>query len=138
MKVVFACSANAWRSPIAEALLKKNKPDIHIDSAGTYAYRKVIKEVEDLLTRENAEEYVKKVPESLDSKQLNEYDIIVAMEPKHKKAILDRCPECQSKIVVWNIDDPIGLPPGYGEKIFDRMRESERTRRIIVRNFFGA
>ena len=107
---------------MAEALLKKNRPDIHVDSAGTYAYHKVIDEVKDFLTREDAEEYVKKLPDSLDSKQLNEYDIIVVMESKHKEAILSRCSECQSKIVVWNIDDPIKLPPGYGEKIFNQIR----------------
>jgi len=44
------------------------------------------------------------------------------MESKHKKAILSRCSECQNKIVVWNIDDPIKLPPGYGEKIFNQIR----------------
>jgi len=37
---------------MAEALLKKNRPDIHVDSAGTYAYHKVIDEVKDFLTRE--------------------------------------------------------------------------------------
>ncbi len=107
---------------MTEALLKKNRPDIHVDSAGTYAYHKVTDEVKDFLTREDAEEYVRKLPDSLDSKQLNEYDIIVVMESKHKKAILSRCSECQSKIVVWNIDDPIKLPPGYGEKIFNQIR----------------
>ena len=117
------CSANAWRSPIAEALLKKLRPDIEVDSAGTYAYRKVIEEVRDFLAREDADHYVKKVPEDLDSKQLNEYGLIIVMEPKHKNVVLSKCPECRSKVILWNIADPIKLPPGYGEKIFRQLKQ---------------
>jgi protein-tyrosine-phosphatase len=32
--VLFICSGNAFRSPVAEALLKKAKPDLKADSAG--------------------------------------------------------------------------------------------------------
>jgi len=35
MKVLFVCSGNAYRSPVAEALLQKFRPDIQADSAGT-------------------------------------------------------------------------------------------------------
>ncbi|MCJ7431679.1 low molecular weight protein arginine phosphatase, partial [Candidatus Bathyarchaeota archaeon] len=34
MKVLFVCSGNAHRSPLAEALLKKMRPDLQVDSAG--------------------------------------------------------------------------------------------------------
>ena len=36
MKVLFVCSGNAHRSPLAEALLKKLRQDIEVDSAGIH------------------------------------------------------------------------------------------------------
>ena len=123
VKVLFVCSGNAYRSPLAEALLRKLKPEITVDSAGIHAAIPISEEAKKYLTRENAEQYLKKVPEGLDSKQLDEYDLIVAMEPIHKDAVLSRCPECANKIVVWNIDDPYFLPPEYTEKIFRQIKE---------------
>ena len=34
MKILFVCSGNACRSPLADALLKKLRPDVEVDSAG--------------------------------------------------------------------------------------------------------
>jgi len=123
MKILFVCSGNAYRSPLAEALLKKLKPEIIVDSAGIHAAIPISREAKKYLARENAEQYLKKVPEGLDSKQLDEYDLIVAMEPIHKDAVLSRCPKCANKIVVWNIDDPYFLPPEHTEKIFRQIKD---------------
>jgi len=124
MKILFVCSGNAYRSPVAEALLKKLKPEIDVDSAGIHPPLIPISEAtRKYLARENAEQYLKKVPEVLDSKQLNEYDLIVAMEPKHKGAILIKYPECENKIIVWNIYDPYFFPQEYTEKIFEQIRQ---------------
>lgn len=123
MKVLFVCSGNAYRSPVAEALLKKHRQDVEVDSAGTSPAIPISGEAEKYLTQESAEQYLKKAPESLDSKQLDEYDLIVVMEPNHKEVILNRCPECTENIVVWNIDDPYFLPQGYTEKIFKQIRQ---------------
>lgn len=123
MKVLFVCSGNAYRSPVAEALLRKFKPEIDADSAGIHSVIPISEAAKRYLARENAEQYLKKVPEGLDSKQLGEYDVIVAMEPRHKDAVLSKCPGCAGKIIVWNIDDPYFLPLGHAEKIFRQIRQ---------------
>ena len=123
LKVLFVCSGNAYRSPVAEALLKKFKPQIEADSAGIHAVIPISELAKKYLAKENAEQYLKKVPEGLDSKQLGEYDLIVVMEQIHKDIILSKCSECEGKIVVWNIDDPYFLPHGYAEKVFRQIKD---------------
>ncbi len=123
MKVLFVCSGNAYRSPVAEALLRKLGPDIKVDSAGTDPAIPISGEAKKYLAQEDAEQYLKKVPDGLNTKQLDEYDLIVAMKPRHKDAILRKCPECADKIVVWNIDDPYFLPLEYSEKIFKQIKQ---------------
>jgi protein-tyrosine-phosphatase len=123
MKVLFVCSGNAYRSPVAEALLKKLKPDVDVDSAGIDPAIPISEDAKTYLARENAQKHLKNAPEGLDGKELIGYDLVVAMKPEHKEAILSKCPQCADKIVVWNIDDPYFLPHGYTEKIFRQIRD---------------
>jgi len=123
MKVLFVCSGNAFRSPVAEVLLKKLRPDIQVDSAGINAVIPISEGAMKYLAKENADAYIKKFPESLDSKQLNQYDLIVTMESKHKNAVLSKCPQCGNKTVVWKIEDPYFLPSKSTEKIFNQIRQ---------------
>lgn len=126
MKVLFVCSGNAYRSPVAEALLKKLKPEIEVDSAGIHPAIPISQAAKEYLARENALKYVKQAPEGLDNKNPDEYDLIVTMTQEHKTIILDKCPQCESKIVVWNIDDPYFLPHGYTRKIFKQIKGKVR------------
>jgi protein-tyrosine phosphatase len=123
MKVLFVCLGNAHRSPLAEALLKKLRPDLQVDSAGIHPGIPISEEAREYLAKENAAQHLKEAPEALESKQLGEYDLIVAMEPRHKEVILSRCPDCTGKIVVWNIKDPYSLPPEYAEKIYQHIKD---------------
>jgi len=127
LKVLFVCSGNAHRSPLAEALLKKLRPDLEVDSAGVHTAIPISEEAKRYLTREKAEEYLKKVPEGLESKRLDEYDLIVAMEARHNDVVLSKCPKCADKIVMWNIEDPYFLPPEYAERIFEQIRQKVRA-----------
>ena len=122
MKVLFVCSGNAYRSPVAEALLKKVRPDIQADSAGTNPVLPGISEsARKFLKMENASNYLKAEPEGLDEKKLDKYDLIVVMKPRHKEIVLNKCQSCEGKIVVWNIDDPYFLP-GHETKIFQQIK----------------
>ena len=106
-----------------EALLKKLRPDVNVDSAGIHHAIPISGAAKKYLAIENALKYLKQTPESLDEKKLHEYDLIVAMKQEHKKVVVSKCPECANKIVVWNIDDPYFLPHGYAKKIFNQIRQ---------------
>ncbi len=123
MKILFVCSGNAYRSPVAEALLKKLKPEIEVDSAGIDPASLISEASKKYLARVNARNHLKKVPEGLGAKDLDKYDLIIAMKMEHKDVVVGRCPECENRIVVWNIDDPYFLPHGYAEKIFEQIKD---------------
>jgi protein-tyrosine phosphatase len=123
MKILFVCSGNAHRSPLAEALLKKMRPDLTVDSAGLHIAIPVAREVAEYLAKENAEQYLKKVPEHLDGKKLEDYDLIVAMEQRHKDAVTRKCPSCEPKTVVWNVQDPYFMNKEDAITIYQLIKE---------------
>ncbi len=108
---------------MAEALLKKFRPEIDVDSAGVDPAIPISEAAKKYLARESARKYLKHAPEGLNGKKLNSYDRIIVMKPKHRDIIRDACPECEDRIVVWNIDDPYFLPHGCTEKIFNQIKD---------------
>jgi protein-tyrosine phosphatase len=122
VRVLFVCTGNACRSPLADALLKMLRPDVDTDSAGTYAYHKVIDLTRRYAEKEGADIFLKRLPERLESKNLCDYDLIIAMEPKHEQAILNQSPECADKIEVWYINDPYNQPYKQAQQTFDKIK----------------
>ena len=123
LRVLFVCSGNAHRSPLAEALLKKAKPDWSVDSAGIHVAIPIADEIREFLKEENAEQYLKNSPESLGGKRLGDYDVIVAMEDRHRDYVLSLCPKCENKIVVWNVKDPYFMDKEDAEKVYEQIKE---------------
>jgi protein-tyrosine phosphatase len=122
MRILFVCTGNAYRSPVAEALLKQLNPEVEVDSAGISPAIPISEAVFKYLAEEDAQRYLKDRPESYSQKNLHSYDLIVAMEERHKEAIIGRCPQCTDRIIVWNISDPYFLPQEYTRKVFDEIK----------------
>ena len=122
MKVLFVCTGNSFRSAVAEALLKKLRNDLEVESAGTQPARKIASNAKRLLEEEDASENLKKTPEGIEKKNLEEYDLIVAMKERHKNEVLQQFPQVKGKIRVWDINDPIYLPSGSDREILQEIK----------------
>jgi len=122
MRILFVCTGNSYRSPVAEALLKKVQGNLEVESAGTQPAGMIAPNAKKFLERENALEKLKRTPEGIDQKNLEKYDLIVAMKQNHKNEILRRYPQMEDRIEVWNIDDPIYLPYGSDEEVFEEIK----------------
>jgi protein-tyrosine-phosphatase len=108
---------------LAEALLKKVRPDWVVDSAGVQVAIPIAEEIKEFLRRESAEQYLKSVPEGLGVKRLGDYDVIVAMEDRHRDYVLSLCLECGDKVVVWNVRDPYFMDKEDAWKVYEQIRE---------------
>jgi len=122
MKILFVCTGNSYRSPVAEALLKKVRGDLEVESAGTHPAGMIASNAKRFLEKENALKNLKGAPEGIDQKNLEEYDLIIAMKQNHKNEILRRYPQMEDRLQVWNIDDPIYLPYGSDKKVFEEIK----------------
>ncbi len=123
MKVLFVCTGNSFRSAVAEALLKKFRNDLKVESAGTQPARKIASNAKILLEEEDALENLKERPEGIEQKDLKEYNLIVTMKEHHKNEILQRYPQVKDKIRVWDIEDPIYLPSGLDREVMQEIKK---------------
>lgn len=107
---------------------------MQVDSAGIHTVIPIADEVKDYLVKENAEQHLKKEPERLQNKRLDDYDLIVAMEQKHKDYVLSLCMKCTDKIVLWNIKDPYFMDKGDALEIYEQIRQkvTELTRKPLT------
>lgn len=122
-RILFVCTGNACRSPAAEALFKQAVPDLIIDSAGTHPHYEITEMTRTYLREHHADHLVKAFPESVDSKNLEAFDLIIAMEANHRNFLLHRCPQCITKIEVWNIPDPYYLDSEHAAHAYNKLKQ---------------
>ncbi len=121
--ILFVCTANICRSPMAEGLLKKivseraDADEWHIESAGAWAYEGNPAAVLSGVVMKKAGIDIsahRSKPTSLEL--LNNFDLVLTMEDEHKKYLTYKYRECADKIYrlsemvgdLFDIPDPIG------------------------------
>lgn len=135
MKVVFICTGNTCRSPMAEGILKDfvEKKDLNIEvlSAGIYATRNeevakfAVEAMEDIgIDISNHQS------NQVNNELLEGADLVLVMSNRHKKYLLSQYPIVKDKVFLLNeyafgtlthIEDPFGSPLRYYEKSRDEI-----------------
>lgn len=127
MRVLYVCTGNSFRSPIAEALTRKYHPDLDVESAGTDPADCIAMNGAKLLANADALEYCKEVPDVLTERAIDDADTIIAMQQHHKHHIHDIYDEYQ--VHVWNVRDPIHgrVSPEHAFEKIDQLVQAEFT-----------
>jgi len=121
-KILFVCTGNICRSPMAEGLLKKMARDNHwtleSQSAGLAAFHSVPAEAEAVeVCREKGIDISGHQSQPLSKALVLDSSLILTMTAKHKESILRKMPELAEKINLLSefagqgledIEDPVG------------------------------
>ncbi|MBQ4644973.1 MAG: ribosomal protein S18-alanine N-acetyltransferase [Clostridia bacterium] len=113
-KIMFICSGNTCRSPLAEGLFKKylkenNITDIEVGSAGVGAFPGDCVSINSILVAGNrGVDISEHRARNINPEHLLTTDLFFCMSDSHKQVLLRHCDE--NKIVVLNVPDPYGRP----------------------------
>lgn len=122
MRVLYICTGNSGRSPTAEALTRKYRPELEVESAGTDPVEWIADDMKELLAEEDALQYVKPHPEPVSKRAVKEADRIVAMMDRHREFLQENFDMEEEKIEVWNIPDPVNPDVDHRE-VFERIKD---------------
>ncbi len=103
--VLFVCTANRFRSPIAAAIFEMRLREIgsnsrwRVESAGTWA-EEDLPPIKEALIESNKRnlDIRSHLSRLIDAKLMKEFDLILVMEAGHKEALLNEFPDLDEKV----------------------------------------
>lgn len=116
MNVLFVCTGNLCRSPMAEALFSlivrsRRHPEINVASAGTWAAKgsRATPDALDVLSAVGVDASAHR-SKPLRRRHIEEADVIVAMTSVHATEIQEKVPDSGRKVVLMKEIREIGMP----------------------------
>lgn len=134
--VLFVCSGNSCRSPIAKGILEKmlTKENVFVYSAGTTAESgNLPSEFAVTAARKYGADISHYLSAPLTKELINSADLILTMSPSHKKTVIGLAPKAKAKTfllkeyafgLIEEIEDPIGQPLAVFERVAKVINES--------------
>jgi protein-tyrosine-phosphatase len=132
-KVVFVCLGNICRSPMAEGLLRKMRPDLSVSSAGISALMGSGAAHEALLVmRDYGVDISDHAARQVDWEMVQEADLVLTMERYQRERLKKAYPEADGKIYTLkeyaglggDIPDPYGAAREFYEAVAREIEEA--------------